>query len=144
MKKSITFYVAVALMSLLITNIYCKTKAAQKKKDDVKRTLAVFINPDSTDANFDILWRVVKDSIVVDTNNVTKNNVYTDSSYYWEKLDTMKVNGVPARDSTGRVVMRPVFIYIPKKNVWDSYISVDSARARFDPYIKKKDTVLKK
>jgi hypothetical protein len=132
-------------MSLLIINIYCKTKTAKKKKDEVARVLAVFINGDSTDANFDILWRVVKDSIRVDTNDVTKNHVYVDSSYYREMLDTVRIaNGQPLRDSTGKVTLRPIFVFIPKKNVWDSYISVDSARKRFDPFIKKKDSMIKR
>lgn len=140
MKKFITFWVAALLLSLTVFNIYCKQKAKRPTKPQTAQILAVFLKPDSTDANYDILWRVIKDSIMVDTNNVTRNEVYVDTMYYLERRDTVKVNGVPSLDSLGRILTRPLFVYLPKTSVWDSQIVVDSARKKFDPFIKKKDS----
>lgn len=145
MKKSITFVVATAILSLMITNIYCKPKTKKAKQPETSRVLAVFLNPDSTDANYDILWRVVKDSIMIDTNDVSKNKVFHDTLYYLEKRDTARDGlGNPRRDSLNNILLNPVFLYIPKTSVWDTKIVVDSARKKFDPFIKKRDSTAKK
>lgn len=147
MKKSITFYIAALLLSLMTLNIYCKSSKKQKKRNEVTQVLAVYLKPDSTDANFDILWRVVKDSVIVDTNDISKSKVFVDSSYYLEKRDTARnTNGTPKLDSTGKILLQPIFVYLPKTSVWDTHVVVDSARKKFDPFIKKdkKDTTAKK
>ncbi len=137
MKKTL---IIIAILSIGFINFNCKSNSASlptKSLPDTTRVIGVFVDGIGREVRHDVIYRVILDSIKVDTNNVMRNIVTKDSLYFIPVVDSArdKQTGKPLFDSTGKAIPQTYWIITPKERIWDSGIIVDSAISRFKKFM---------
>jgi hypothetical protein len=149
MKKSITFYLAMSLISLSILNTKCKNEGGgSSTKDTTTKTvydtafpIAIYLSPDSQQIKNEVVGRLIRTtSIFVGDTVLKKINSRTDSIYFAQGvLPLNDNNGKPILDSEGKPrVIDGFVIPVPTPLVWDTGILRDSAANRFKHLLKAK------
>lgn len=149
-KQTVTFYVAMLLISLLIIKTSCKDKSTtgysskppnKRTIYDTTRFIGVFPTPERDNIVHDIVYRIRMDSVQteVDMGNGTFKKLWgVDTFYYLPKavpiIDTATKKAL--LDSAGKPKFRVDYVGpYAKEFVWDSGINVDSAQQRFKKYL---------
>lgn len=142
--RHILYYLVMALIVVQVINTAsCKSKATStpsKSLPDTSRVIGVFVDLKGEDIRHDIIYRVIKDSIKVDTSNVMRNIVTKDSLYFVPVVDSARdrATGKPSFDSTGKAIFTTYWIPTERSMVIDLGLKVDSAVSKLGKYLKKK------
>lgn len=140
--RHILYYLVMALIVVQVINIAsCKSKATStpsKSLPDTSRVIGVFVDLKGEDIRHDIVYRVIKDSIKVDTSNVMRNIVTKDSLYFIPIVDSARdrQTGKPSFDSLGKAIFTTYWIPTQRSMVIDLGLKVDSAVSKLGKYLK--------
>jgi len=142
-QMKIKHILGLVLIVSLIINVKCKNKSASlstKSLPDTSRVIGVFVDLKGEDIRHDIVYRVIKDSIKVDTSNVMRNIVTKDSLYFVPVVDSVRdrATGKPSFDSLGKAIFTTYWIPTQRSMVIDLGLKVDSAVSKLGKYLKKK------
>jgi hypothetical protein len=156
MKRSITFYLAMALISIQTINVNCKNDAgattSTPTKRDTTQTLVVHMTYGLRGITYGPANRiVVHDSMpVVQTDSVTWKKKKTDITYYQIVLPTVvdsvlsKQYRVPLLDSLGNPTVLNLRFDVPPIYVRDTISDLNKAIESLKQYIVKPDSTINK
>ncbi len=125
-----------AIILLVIIFYSCgsgETKPIQSSRPDTLATLAKFFITENSWRE-DYLDRIIKDSVkgIVDSaNGKFEKKVVRDTTYYFTYADTVRVNGKPSLDSSGKVKLGLRTVPVPNKWIIIDY-NIDLRKLFFE------------
>lgn len=143
MRTTRTLLYLFVMAMIIIQAVSCKSKATKlptKSLPDTSRVIGVFVDLKGEDIRHDIVYRVIKDSIKVDTSNVLRNIVTKDSLYFVPVVDSARdrATGKPSFDSLGKAIFTTYWLPTDRDKIIDLGLKVDSAVSKLGKYLKQK------
>lgn len=140
MKRKINLAIGFAVITFIGANCgNINPSPASKSLADTSRIIGVFVDLKGEDIRHDIIYRVIKDSIKVDTANVMRNVVTRDSFYFLPVVDSLRdYTGKPLFDSTGKAIFTSYGVALDKEKVIDLGLKVDTAISKLGKFLSRK------
>ena len=131
-QSRIYFFLAFIFALIILIMASCNGGAINVKdvKSDTVIVLGEIVLPGKDNVSPAEIHRVTQTILIADTNDIKKNKVVFDSSYIIPVYAFVKdsATGKLILDPTGKVSVSIAWYRIPKGEVWDSGIKLDTAK----------------